>query len=233
MNASSLLINAVLGGVLGGGRKQTRNARRYLGRAGGSALMNPSTLLTAAGLAWGVFETLQQSGAPGAAASVAGAGAAAGSWTGAAAPPPVPSVSPDRVPAASASPPESTSEVSPQALRVVRLAISAANADGAMHDRERESVIARAREAGLAELVERELAQPRPLREIVAGVATRDEAATLYVLAFTVLRADETVLPTERVFLAQLASLLGLDKSTVDALERDTGARIDASGERS
>ena len=54
------------------------------------------------------------------------------------------------------------------------------------------------------------------------------QRATLYVLAFTVLRADEQVTGAERIYLAQLAHLLGLDPATVQQLEKDTGERIDA-----
>ena len=115
---------------------------------------------------------------------------------------------------------------------MIRLAISAANADGSMNDKERAAVLQHARAAGLGDVAERELAEPRPLREIVADVNAAEEGATLYVLAFTILRADESVKPTERVFLAQLATLLRLDQATIDALERNTGERIDALGDQ-
>ena len=35
----------------------------------------------------------------------------------------------------------------------------------------------------------------------------------------------------ERIYLAQLANLLGLDPSTVQALEKDTASRIEAAGD--
>jgi uncharacterized membrane protein YebE (DUF533 family) len=72
----------------------------------------------------------------------------------------------------------------------------------------------------------------RPLAEIVAGVDEPAERATLYVLAYTVLRADEQVTGAERIYLAQLANLLGLDAATVARLETDTGQRIDALGDQ-
>ena len=55
------------------------------------------------------------------------------------------------------------------------------------------------------------------------------DVSSMLVLAFTILRADEQVTASERVYLAQLAHLLGLERATVDALERDTANRIDAS----
>ncbi len=51
-------------------------------------------------------------------------------------------------------------------------------------------------------------------------------------LAFTIVRADETVTGAERVYLAQLAYQLGLDAATVAQLETDTAARIDAQASR-
>ena len=55
-----LLIRGVLGSVLGGGRKRSHRALRYLTGSQGSFFTRPQTLLTAAGVAWGIFETLQQ-----------------------------------------------------------------------------------------------------------------------------------------------------------------------------
>jgi uncharacterized membrane protein YebE (DUF533 family) len=119
-----------------------------------------------------------------------------------------------------------------EALRVVRLAIAAANADGVMTEKERAAVLQQAQAAGVREVVERELSDPRPLAQIVAGVNDHGERATLYVLAFTILRADEQVTGAERIFLAQLAHLLNLDPATVQQLEKDTGERIDALGDQ-
>ncbi len=106
------------------------------------------------------------------------------------------------------------------ATRMVRLAISAAQADGALERRRsaRRCWSGR-RTPALADIVERELQQPRPLAEIVAGVTDPAQRATLYSLAFAVVRADEQVGGAERIYLAQLANLLGLDPATVQQLE--------------
>ena len=117
-------------------------------------------------------------------------------------------------------------------LRFVRLAISAAAADGAISEQERAAILRQAADAGAGEIVERELQNPRPLREIVQGVTEHSAAATLYVLAFTVLRADEQITGAERIYLAQLANLLHLDTSDVQALEKNAGERIDALGDQ-
>ena len=204
------LIQGVLSSVLGGGRKRSRRAMRFL-NGGGSIWSRPTTLLTAAGVAWGIYETLQRSGAQ--SPAVGGASPAATAM-GSGGLPPLPGES-------------AVVDEDREALRVVRLAISAANADGVMTEKERAAVLQQAETAGVRYVVERELNHPRPLAEIVGGVTDQAERATLYVLAFTVLRADEQVTGAERIYLAQLAHLLSLDPATVQKLEKDAGERID------
>jgi uncharacterized membrane protein YebE (DUF533 family) len=114
------------------------------------------------------------------------------------------------------------------ALRIVRLAIAAAHADGNLSDKDRTSIVEQARAAGADHLVEQELATRPPLAGIVAGVTDPVQRATLYVLAFGIVRADESVSGAERIFLAQLANQLGLDAETVKKLEADAARRIDA-----
>jgi uncharacterized membrane protein YebE (DUF533 family) len=115
---------------------------------------------------------------------------------------------------------------------LVQLAVSAASADGVMGDKERAAVQQQAKAAGVGDIVASELNHRRPLAEIVAGVTDPAQAATLYVLAFTVLRADEQVTGAERIYLAQLAHLLNLDPADVQRLEKDAGERIDALGDQ-
>lgn len=208
-----ILIQGVLGSVLGRGRKRSERALRYLTGGKRSFWTRPTTLLTAAGVAWGIYETLQQTAAP--AASGPGAAGAATSSTTSGPLPPLPGAAVDA-----------------DALRVVRLAVSAASADGVMNEKERAAVLQHAHAAGVGDIVEQELNHRRPLAEIVAGVDDSAQRATLYVLAFTVLRADEQVTGAERIYLAQLAHLLDLDPATVQQLEKDTGERIDALGDQ-
>ena len=209
------LINGVLSSVLGGGRKRSRGALRYLTGNHGSFWSRPTTLLTAAGVAWGIYETLQRRAdqPPAADGGVPASPAGSGSV------PPLPgqavAANEDR-----------------DALRLVQLAISAANADGVMSEKERAAVVQQAQAAGVGDIVQRELNHPRPLTEIVSGIADSAQRATLYVLAFTVLRADEQVTGAERIYLAQLAHLLSLDPATVQKLEKDAGERIDALGDQ-
>ena len=78
---NDFLVESVLRGVLGGRtRKRSKKALRYLtGRGkGAGSFVNASTLLTAAGVAWGIYETMQSSpsaGLPQAGAGVPPAGA--------------------------------------------------------------------------------------------------------------------------------------------------------------
>jgi uncharacterized membrane protein YebE (DUF533 family) len=173
-------------------------------------------LLTAAGLAWGIFETLQQENTPGTAPGAPPASTASGTSPL----PPLPVVD------------SASTHVSDQALQFVRLAISAAHADGSVSDQERQAILDQARIAGVDRIVEQELMQPRPLAEIVAGVTDDTHRGTLYVLAYSILRGDEQPSGAERIYLAKLAHLLGLDPRTVQQLEQNAGKRIDAQPEQ-
>ena len=221
----SVLFNGVMQALLGGRRRRGRRAMGYMASAGSALLSHPTALLGAAGIAWGIFETLQ--GGEQGQASTGGAGLnTSGGGLNTAVAPPVASMAP--LPAVSAS----VAAPMTDATRMVRLALSAAQADGALGAEERATVLARANEAGLADLVERELQQPLPLSEIVAGVNDPAQRATLYSLAFAVARADEQVGGAERIYLAQLATLLGLDPAAVQQLEGAAAKRIDAAPER-
>ena len=193
------LVGALLRGAVGGRGKRSHGATRFL-TGGRGSLINAGTLLTAAGLAWGAYEaaTRKDEAAPA---------------TPASAPPP---------------PPLPLSGLPPDVLRLVRLAIAAARADGRLSDEERASIAAQARSVGAEAIVDREIQSPRPLAEIVAGVGDSNTREQLYVLAFAVVRADEGVSGGERIFLAQLAHALGLDPATTARLETEAARGIDA-----
>jgi uncharacterized membrane protein YebE (DUF533 family) len=235
------LVEGVLRSVLGGRRKRSGRALRYLtrglargaghaardvtrmatgfNRGSGGFLSRPGTLLGALGLAWGIFETLQHQNQNQSVQNAPPAGGVQGAPVHEVQVPPIPNVS-------------AAPDPSPDALRMMRLAVSAAHADGPMNEKERAAILLQARQAGIESLLEPEMTTSRPLAEIVAGVDEPAERATLYVLAYTVLRADEQVTGAERIYLAQLANLLGLDAATVARLETDTGQRIDALGDQ-
>jgi uncharacterized membrane protein YebE (DUF533 family) len=235
------LIGTMIEGALVGRRKRSRGARRYL-RGGRSSLLNAGTLLTVGGLVWGVFETMQQKGHQ--AGGPAPAPAPQGSPTpprpfaqqGAplAAPPPIPGAPaaagetaaalPTGLDAAAAA---AIEQIPEGAARIVRLTIAAARADGTLTDDEQATILEHARSAGAEALVQAEIARPTPLPRIVDGIADAQQRADLYLLAYGIVRADEAVSGAEQIFLAQLGALLGLDRLTINRLEREAAARID------
>jgi uncharacterized membrane protein YebE (DUF533 family) len=214
------ILNGLMRGALGSRRKSWGRASHAV-HAGG--LVNARTLLAAAGVAWGLYETWQgqQAQAAGAPSGQAAAPALPGRGT----PPPLPT-------AAASSPAADDSGLPEPLVRLLRLMISAARADGELGPAERERILAEAREVDAEAFVARELDDPRPLGELAAGVTDPQFKDQLYTLAFTIVRADETVTGGERIYLAQLANRLGLDASTVGRLESETAARIDAAPPR-
>ncbi len=228
MDPANLLGALVRGALIGKPRKRSTKALRYLtggGRGGG--LVNASTMLAAAGVAWGLFETWQNSQN-----SQAGQAASAPAQT------PVPALStqpsgpaePPPLPGVSGAPPTSAvqADVPPAVLRLVRLTVSAARADGALGHEEREAILAQATSVGAGAFVLTELDRQTPLSEIVRGVVEPREREALYALAFSIVRADESVSGAERIYLAQLAAHLGLEPSATTRIEQETARDIDA-----
>lgn len=199
METSQLLSMFLRGAIGSRGRKRARKAARFLG--GNKGFLGASTVLGAAGVAWGIYETLKNQEGP-------------ASGPASASVPPLPA--------------DSDAVFPDDLLRVVRLAVSAARADGTLLPAERALILSHAREAGVESVVELELASPQPLSQIVAGVADEQRKRDLYALAFTIVRADEAVSGAERVYLAQLAHQLGLSPQAAAELESSTGASIDA-----
>jgi uncharacterized membrane protein YebE (DUF533 family) len=222
---TSDVVSIFLRGAIGGrGRKRARKAVNFLTGHGG--FLTASTLLGAAGVAWGIYDSLNKSGASGV-SGTPGPFGAPGVSGATAAPGPTPSAPPP-LPGPIAQPgPVLPNDV----VRVVRLAVSAARADGKLTPQERALILEHAREAGIESAVEAELNAPQPLSDIVRGLSDAQRKKDLYVLAFTIVRADETVSGAERIYLAQLAHQLGLDPATVASLEQNTATTIDATSE--
>lgn len=217
LNNPADVLGIVLRGTLGrSGRKRARRATRFI--SGHKGFLSASTLMAAAGVAWGIYDSLQGKDVPGG-SGVPGVPGVPGAV------PPVPGAVPP-VPGAAVAAAVDTA-LDPVA-RVIRLAVSAAKADGTLSEKERQLILGRAKEAGLEGAVEVELNQTRALADIVRGVSDPVMKKELYVLAFTIVRADETVTGAERIYLAQLAHQLGLDPAAVAAIERETAAAIDA-----
>jgi uncharacterized membrane protein YebE (DUF533 family) len=203
------IINGLVRGALSGRKKSwTRTSRAVHG----SGLVNAKTLLAAAGVAWGLFETWQGQQA------VSGGGSTA----------PASSPTVPVAPLPPAAPEGDEAGVPAPVARLLRIMISAARADGELGPAERERILKEAREVGAEALVQQELEAPRPLGELVAGVSDPELQQQLYTLAFVIVRADENVTGGERIYLAQLANRLGLDPASVARLESEAAARIDA-----
>jgi len=217
LNNPADMLGMVLRSTLGrSGRKRARRASNFL--SGHKGFLSASTIMAAAGVAWGIYDTLKNQSATGL-STMPGVPPVPGAPT---AIPPIPTF--PTVPAAVAA------AIDPL-VRVVQLAVSAAKADGALTDPERALILERAKQAGVEAIVEGELNQTRPLVDIVAGVSDQTTKNELYVLAFTIVRADEEVSGAERIYLAQLAYYLGLDMAAAQALEQQTAAKIDAQPE--
>lgn len=214
LNNVTDVLSVVLSGTLGrSGRKRARRATSFL--TGHRGFLGTSALIGAAGVAWGIYDTIKNQSqgfnpAPGVSAAPAV--------------PAVPGVVSQQFPPL----PSAFDAAFDPVARIIRLAISAAKADGSLSDQERALILARARDAGLESVVEGELAQTRPLTDIVRGVTDPAMKKELYVLAFTIVRADETVSGAERIYLAQLAHQLGLDAAATQALETETANKIDS-----
>jgi uncharacterized membrane protein YebE (DUF533 family) len=223
------ILSVVLRGAMGrSGRKRARRATNFL--TGNGGFLTASTVLAAAGVAWGIYDSIQGANAPGGAtAPGVSASAAEGRYgetspklagvSGASVggPPPIPVLPAD---------------LPNPVLQMIRLAVSASRADGELSAVEREQILARATAAGLGAIIEPELTQTsRPLAEIVQGITDPAARKEFYTLAFTIVRADEVVTGGERIYLAQLAHRLGLDPTAVAAIEAETAAKIDAQPE--
>ena len=215
LNNPADVLSIVLRGTLGrSGRKRARRATRFL--TGNRGFLSTSALIGMAGVAWGIYDTLKAQNQP----QVPGIPAVPPAGFGTV--PPVAQVPPT---------PGAFDAAFDPVARVIRLAVSAAKADGALSADERALIMDRATEAGLESVVEAELVQTRPLADIVRGVSDQQMKNDLYVLAFTIVRADESVSGAERIYLAQLAHQLGLDAASVASLEAETTAKIDSQPE--
>jgi uncharacterized membrane protein YebE (DUF533 family) len=204
------LLSGLIRGAMSGRRKSWKRTGRAFRRSG---IINPQSLLAAAGVAWGLYETWQQDQAR-KAQGIPTAGA-----PGPAVPPPLPGTPPVV---------GGTSPLPPAIQQLMRLMISAARADGEIGPAERERILGEAREIGAEAEVAREIEVRRPVAEIVRDVRDAQLKEQLYSLAFAIVRADEAVSGGERIYLAQLAHQLGLDAAAVARLEAEASARIDA-----
>jgi hypothetical protein len=245
------LVGGVLQGVLGSRGKRSHGTLRYL-TGGASPFLNASTLMAVAGLAWGLWETAQAQSAVAATPSrpsvpSPGMPATSGltvpppiptdtSRTSAAlvTPPPIPGVpTPPAAPVTAGAVPSRVSSpvVPPDVLRVLRLTLAAARADGTLEARERDAILARAKEVCAEPLIAAEVDHPQDLGTIVGDVEDARMRQDLYTLAYAIVRADEQVTAGERSWLTELAGHLRVDAATVAGLEQQAASRIAAAAQ--
>jgi uncharacterized membrane protein YebE (DUF533 family) len=116
--------------------------------------------------------------------------------------------------------------VTPDVLRVIRLSLSAASADGTLTETEREAILTQARAVGAEALVASDLRSPRRPADLLADVTDAVQRAHLYSIAFAIVRADEAVTAPERTYLTEVADALKLDADTVARLEAAAAEQI-------
>lgn len=217
------LLGSLVGGALGVRRKSHFGAGRFL-RHGSGSFLNGSTILTAAALGWAGYEIWRNHAGPGGVAQNPTFNALGSA-------PRIPGSAP-AAPSGGlfSSPARSTVEVVPDPIdgvsRIAGLLVAAARADGELGEEEYGAIVREARNAGADQRITAEIQSPRPIEVLVAGVRDPKLASDLYVLAFTIVRADEDVNPRERAFLDKLGGLLGLDKGSMTRLESDAVRRI-------
>jgi uncharacterized membrane protein YebE (DUF533 family) len=237
------LLGSLIGTTFGLRGKPHGRAHGFL-TGGPSSFLNTSTLLTAAGLAATAYTLYRahQTATPVSSSTVRGGplppeppaasgGALPPAPSRPSAPPPL---APPAMPEAHELSSPSRNPIAPSAgtapvdalTRLVALSIAAARCDGDLGEEEYGRLIQVAREHKAESLVSRELFQSRPLSDLAAGVTDPKERSDLYVLAYSIVRADESVSPAERAWLAQWAGLLGLDSATTARLEKDAAQRI-------
>lgn len=116
---------------------------------------------------------------------------------------------------------ETSSPEQARAILLLRAMIAAAKADGEVDAEERSRIVERLREAGAEEnalrFVEEELAKPVDLYVITAEVRDAATAAEVYLASCAAIRVDTEA---ERAYLERLALRLGLDRATVDGLNK-------------
>jgi uncharacterized membrane protein YebE (DUF533 family) len=228
------IIGTMIEGSLTSRRKRSYGATRFM-RHGRGSFVNASTLLTVGGLIWGAIETMQKQSASNPGGAMPAPASTPPAARPATVPPPIsaapgPAAPPPPIPQAAPAAAEEAPGLPDGATRLIRLMVSASRADGQASEAEKQAILEHARKAGVEALVEDEWLKPTPLSSVVGVVTDPKQREDMYVLAYTIVRADEGICGAERIYLAQLASLLKLDRATVDRLEEETDSRITAAG---
>lgn len=195
------LMGDALSGQLGGKKRKRSSSSSGLGGllGGMSGGTKAKVGLGLLGIAVAAYQHYQQQ---------PGSGQAPNPLAGTGMPPPPPgtSAAPPPPPPAAASPARTE-----QAMHLLRAMITAAHADGLIDAEERESILGRAREAGLdaesLQALDAEIRAPFTVEQLVARTPA-NLRAEVYAAALIAITADTEA---ERVFLYRLAGQLQLD----------------------
>jgi hypothetical protein len=110
------------------------------------------------------------------------------------------------------------------AVLLIRAMIAAAYADGVLDAQERSQIMDRMKSVDLSseehEFIVRELLEPRDMQSIVDEVGTAAMARQVYAASLLAITVDTD---TETRYMSDLASKLGLDGQTVEAIHRQLG----------
>jgi uncharacterized membrane protein YebE (DUF533 family) len=208
------LLGKIIGEVVGGGKQSMLNK---VGAGSG--------LLTVIGLGVGAYEILKQQDQK---APAAGMPPPPGpDWSRSAPPPPPPGMAqggappppppmPETAPVASqpaGTPPPAGPAAQELSVRLIRIMVAAAHADGTMDAAEERAVLDKMRGAELSQeeklFLLNELHQPRGLEELTAGITDPSVAKTMYMLAVAAISIDTE---RERAWLNELAGRLGISQ---------------------
>jgi uncharacterized membrane protein YebE (DUF533 family) len=218
------LLGTVLSQVMGSGSSHKKKHKSSLL----GSLTSGAGLMTAIGLGIGAYEILkekkqvqpQSSGYP--VQPPPPPPHAAPAWGGASMPPPPPpppSTFPANPPPVAAASP---SQIDPQelAIRMIRVMIAAAHADGTFDEEEEKAILARLRTTDLSQeerlFILDELHHPKSIDELTAGITDPSIAKTMYMLAVNAVAIDS---PGERAWLDNLAARLSLSKAIQGFIE--------------
>lgn len=218
------LLGKMLHEVMGSSHSRKKKKSSLL-----QGLTSGAGLMTAIGLGIGAYEILKEKKAPPPPGPAYGAPpppppppSAAPNWGN---PAPSPPAAPPPAPMPAAAPPPAA-EASPAAqdlaLRLIRVMIAAAHADGTLDEEEEKAILTRLKTVELSS-EERlffldELHQPKSIDELTADITDPTIAKTLYMVAVTAIAIDS---PGERAWLDQLAAALALSKAVQQFIEEE------------
>ena len=220
------LLGKVLHEVMGSSssHKKKKHSSSLLG-----SLTSGAGLMTAIGLGIGAYEVLKEKKPSAPPTSVPAYGSqtppAAPAWGGPTTmpppPPPPPQAAPRPSPVAVSPPaPISAGDSQELAIRMIRVMIAAAHADGSLDESEEKAILTRLRATDLSQeermFILDELHQPKSLDELTSGMSDPSIAKTMYMLAASTVAIDS---PTERAWLDDLATRLSLSKAVQEFIE--------------